>query len=79
MGNIISNIIIKPNIKSKIRQDNYKCPSCMEEGQIHNINRRFHIISLTQCQCNGCGSIFKKKDFYNTVDIRNNSFIDVYI
>jgi hypothetical protein len=74
MGNIISHNFIKPNIIPI----NYNCPSCMEEGLIHNINERFHIISLTQCQCNGCGSIFKKTDFYNTIDIPNNTFIKIY-
>ena len=67
MGNFISNIIIK----SKITPNNYKCPSCMEQGQIHNINETIHIISLTEYQCNGCGSIYRKNGISTPLNILN--------
>lgn len=43
---------------------NYHCPVCKTSGKIPNINGRFFIINDTQCQCNGCNSIFEKKDHY---------------
>ena len=62
MGNTTSHKIIQPV--------NYYCPKCMEEGKynIPNIAGRFHIINESQCQCNGCGSVFKKTDYF--VDVK---------
>lgn len=43
---------------------NYNCPVCMSSGNLPNIGGRFFIINKTECQCNGCNSIFNKSRFY---------------
>lgn len=47
---------------------NYNCPKCMEgNNKIPNIAGRFFIINETQCQCNGCNTIYPKSQFYSPV------------
>ena len=46
---------------------NYDCPVCQKSGKLPNIAGKFFIISLTECKCNGCGSIFEKSRFYKQV------------
>ena len=46
---------------------NYGCPKCKESGKLPNIAGRFHIISETECQCNGCKTIYPKSQFYKVV------------
>jgi hypothetical protein len=43
---------------------NYHCPVCKASGRTPNIAGRFFIINETQCQCNGCNTIFEKDLFY---------------
>jgi hypothetical protein len=44
---------------------NYNCPVCMSsKNKLPNLAGRFHIINETQCQCNGCKTIYPKKKFY---------------
>jgi len=43
---------------------NYNCPVCRDTQQLPNIAGRFFIINETQCQCNGCNTVFDKKLFY---------------
>ena len=63
MGNTASHNMINPV--------NYDCPTCMEKGKnkLPNIGGRFFIINSDQCQCNGCKTIYPKKQFYKTVII----------
>lgn len=57
MGQTLSHNIIEPI--------NYYCPKCMENKQnIPNIAGRFYIINETECQCNGCSTIYPKSQFY---------------
>ena len=63
MGNTSSQNITEPV--------NYNCPKCQKTGKLPNIAGRFHIINDKECQCNGCGSIFLKSQFYKQVDINN--------
>jgi hypothetical protein len=46
---------------------NYACPECQKTGKLPNSSGRFYIINETQCQCNGCGSVFPKSQFYKDV------------
>jgi len=46
---------------------NYNCQVCMETGKDPNIAGRFHIINETECQCNGCNTIFAKSVIYRPV------------
>ena len=40
----------------------------MESGiKIPNIAGRFHIINETQCQCNGCNTIYPKSEYYKKI------------
>ncbi len=48
---------------------NYQCPTCMSLNRLPNIAGRFHLINETQCQCNGCNTIYPKEMFY-TVDTK---------
>ncbi len=59
MGNASSQNIINPV--------NYNCPCCMKGKKLPNIAGRFFIINESQCQCNGCGTIYPKQQFYKTV------------
>jgi len=60
MGTRFSQQIIKPV--------NYNCPVCMEGGKnTPNIAGRFFIINSTQCQCNGCNTIYPKADYYKNI------------
>lgn len=43
---------------------NYNCPVCKSTGATPNMAGRFFIINETQCQCNGCNTIFEKTMFY---------------
>jgi hypothetical protein len=45
---------------------NYDCPVCRNTEQLPNIAGKFFIINETQCQCNGCNTVFDKKLFYKT-------------
>uniref|UniRef100_A0A6C0HHE0 Uncharacterized protein n=1 Tax=viral metagenome TaxID=1070528 RepID=A0A6C0HHE0_9ZZZZ len=47
---------------------NYHCPICKTTGAMPNIAGRFFIINDTQCQCNGCNTIFEKDLFYAQPD-----------
>jgi hypothetical protein len=53
---------------------NNDCPICKSSGKLPNIGGRFFIINETECQCNGCNTIFKKEIYYkNTVlTVENN-------
>jgi len=53
--------IVEPN------KVNYGCPKCTNSGKMPNIGGRFHIINETECQCNGCKTIYLKSRFYKTV------------
>jgi hypothetical protein len=59
MGNTFSNKFVDPV--------NYDCPVCKKTGELPNIAGRFFLINEKECQCNGCGSIFPKEQFYKTV------------
>ncbi len=51
--------------ESSIKYVNYNCPVCMRNTDaVPNSGGRFFIINETQCQCNGCGSVFKKSDYF---------------
>jgi len=56
MGNTTSHNIINPV--------NYECSTCMKTGAVPNIAGRFHIINETECQCNGCKTIYPIEKFY---------------
>ena len=43
---------------------NYDCPVCMASNKLPNAGGRFFLINETQCQCNGCNTIFDKTKFY---------------
>ena len=60
MGNTSSNQFKNPV--------NYNCPKCMEEeNKIPNLAGRFFIINETECQCNGCNTVYPKEKFYKIV------------
>lgn len=44
---------------------NYHCPVCKASGSTPNMAGRFFIINETQCQCNGCNTVFEKEMFYS--------------
>ena len=52
---------------------NYNCPTCMKTNRLPNIAGRFHIINETECQCNGCNSVFPKEKYYKNVSSENRS------
>lgn len=39
----------------------------METGKVPNIAGRFHLINETQCQCNGCRTVFEKEIIFRPV------------
>jgi hypothetical protein len=43
---------------------NYDCPVCQSSGKLPNSAGRFFIINDTQCQCNGCKTVFNKEQFF---------------
>jgi hypothetical protein len=49
---------------SQLNPVNYDCPVCQASNKIPNMAGRFAIINETKCQCNGCLTIFDKKQFY---------------
>ena len=55
MGNTLSH--------KRIKSFNYNCPICMEEGKLPNIAGRIIIINNSDCQCNGCKTIYPKSYF----------------
>jgi len=59
MGNMHSQNVVTPV--------NYHCPVCMERGNEPNLAGKFFIINETECQCNGCQTVFPKNQFYKTV------------
>ncbi len=56
MGSSQSHNIIEPV--------NYNCPTCMKTDKLPNIAGRFFIINESQCQCNGCNTVYPKNMFY---------------
>lgn len=62
MGAYLSSRMIQPDNRSV----NYDCPVCISSGRLPNASGRFHIINETQCQCNGCHTIFDKSKFYKS-------------
>jgi hypothetical protein len=59
MGNITS--------KQPLIPVNYDCPICMkEEKKIPNLAGRFFIINDSECQCNGCNTIYPKNKYYKS-------------
>ena len=55
------------------RPVNYNCPECMKTKQLPNIAGRFHIINATQCQCNGCDTVYSKETYYTDMSPLNRS------
>ena len=51
---------------------NYDCPVCKSTGKLPNIAGKFHLINETQCQCNGCQTIFDKATYYKTGNENDN-------
>ena len=49
---------------------NYNCPECKKKNKLPNIAGRFFIINDTECQCNGCGTIYPKSQFYKDVTVK---------
>jgi hypothetical protein len=45
---------------------NYDCPVCQSSGKLPNTVGRFFIINDTQCQCNGCKTVFDKEQFFKS-------------
>jgi len=45
---------------------NVKCPVCKETNKVPNLTGRFFIINDEQCQCNGCNTVFPRKQFYKS-------------
>ena len=60
MGNTTSHNIIK--------HVNYNCPTCMKTNKLPNIAGKFHIINDTDCQCNGCQTIYPKEQIFKQLD-----------
>ena len=52
---------------SSLNPVNYDCPVCKETGKLPNLAGKFFIINKTECQCNGCNTIFEKSRFYKPV------------
>ena len=48
----------------EIMKCNYHCPVCRSSSSLPNMAGRFFIINETQCQCNGCNTIYEKELFY---------------
>jgi len=46
---------------------NYDCPVCKDSGKLPNMAGKFFIINESECQCNGCNTIFEKSRFYKPV------------
>ena len=46
---------------------NYNCPVCMSSNKLPNLNGRFFIVNETHCRCNGCNTLFEKKQFYKSL------------
>jgi len=46
---------------------NYNCPTCKASGKTPNMGGRFFIINDTECKCNGCNSVYDKKNYYKPV------------
>jgi len=49
-----------------VKPVNYDCHICMQSGNPPNILGRFHIISDTECKCNGCNAIFNKSSHFSS-------------
>ena len=49
---------------------NYDCPTCRKSNKLPNIGGRFFIINESQCQCNGCKTVYPKEQFYKTNGFR---------
>lgn len=43
---------------------NYDCPTCQSTGKLPNIAGKFFIINDTECQCNGCKSVYLKSTYF---------------
>jgi hypothetical protein len=71
MGQGYSTNVFKPQ-----NPVNYNCPQCKTSGKVPNMAGKFFIINDTECQCNGCNTIFQKKQFYVKPTDANTEFID---
>jgi hypothetical protein len=48
-----------------IKYVNYNCEECMKPNNaIPNMGGRFFLINESQCQCNGCGTVYNKTEKY---------------
>jgi hypothetical protein len=54
------------SIKYNDNPVNYNCPVCKNTRKTPNITGKFFLINDTQCKCNGCNTIFPKKQFYKS-------------
>lgn len=54
---------------------NYNCPVCMEKGLLPNLAGNFYLINDTQCKCNGCNTVFDKKDYYKKYNPKTRTVI----
>jgi hypothetical protein len=59
--------IFSQSQSNQLNPVNVNCPVCQKSGKTPNLNGRFHIINLNECQCNGCKAIFEKKKFFKPV------------
>jgi len=53
-------------IARELNPVNYNCPTCKKSGKLPNAAGRFFIVSLTECKCNGCNTVYPKSKFYKT-------------
>lgn len=51
-------------IKYDLNPVTYNCPVCKETNNPPNLTGKFFIINDTECQCNGCNTIFPKSQVY---------------
>lgn len=56
---------------SQLNPVNYDCPICQASNKTPNMAGRFVIINETQCQCNGCKTVFEKEKFYKSSTTKN--------
>ena len=65
-------IATQQQYNDKMVKCNYHCPICRSSQSIPNLAGKFHVISTTHCQCNGCNTIFEKDAFYSQPENPNN-------
>lgn len=57
--------LLEPKNSAPIKYVNYNCEVCMKDkNAIPNMGGRFFLVGNMYCQCNGCGTIYDKKDKY---------------